>query len=126
MRHRCCDLPLGDLIDGIDVVHPFGIGGIALMHGIDAQKAGPSYGVRFAPLANRHRRRPCLGVVVEALAVALIAAQIVQVAVGNRRRRNCFLPYSPNSRCKMRRVAGPLRVSWASSTSASNSMSARG
>jgi hypothetical protein len=41
--------------------------------------------IGFAPLAARHRRGPRLGVVVEALALARVAAQVVQVSIGNRR-----------------------------------------
>jgi hypothetical protein len=42
---------LGDLIDCIDVIEPFAVFPIDLMDGVDAQIAGVSPGLGFAPSA---------------------------------------------------------------------------
>ena len=56
------DLPLGDFVDGVDVVNALGIGAVSLMHGVDAEKAGLAGGIGAAPLADGHRGGPGLGV----------------------------------------------------------------
>src|ERR1039458_5928898 len=48
------DLPLRDLIDGVDVVDAFGSRSIALMHGIDAQIAGSALRVGPSALADAY------------------------------------------------------------------------
>src|SRR5664279_1564103 len=50
------DLPLRDLIDGVDVIHAFGPRLIALVYGVDPQIAGLALRIGPPPLANRHRR----------------------------------------------------------------------
>jgi hypothetical protein len=77
------DLPLRDLIDGVDVIDPFSLGTVALVHRIEAQIAGPSAGFGLAPLTDGHRRGPRFGVVQAPLAVALAAAQVVQMSYGD-------------------------------------------
>ena len=76
-------LPLRHLIDGVDVVDSLALGRVALMHGIDAQKAGLALGAGFAPFADLNRRGPGLFVVAQAVARTL--AQVVEVAVGDPR-----------------------------------------
>ena len=79
------DLPLRHHIDGVDVVDAFGpAGGVALMHGVDPQKAGAALGVGLAALANGHRGGPGLDVAQTAFAIARLLAQVVQVGHGNR------------------------------------------
>ena len=127
---RCTGhLPLRDLIDGVDVINALlsAVRLIALMHRVQAQKSGLALRLRLAPLADRDRRGPRLGVVEKPLTIALVVAQVIQMSYGDRRqprilRLACRTRYS---RSRMRRVAGPLSVSCASSTEASNSMSAR-
>jgi len=45
------DLPLRDLVDGIDVVDAFGRVRIALVHGVDAQITRLALGIGTAPMA---------------------------------------------------------------------------
>src|SRR5271167_5227746 len=63
------DLPLRDLVDGVDVVHAFGPRLIALVHGVDAQIARLALRIGPPPLSNRHRRGLGLAVVQTALAI---------------------------------------------------------
>src|SRR5271157_6628428 len=70
------DLPLCNLIDGIDVVDAFGSRSIALMHGIDAQIAGSALRIGPSALADADRRGPGFGVVEATLPVALVVAQV--------------------------------------------------
>ena len=51
-------LPLCDLIDGVDVVHPFYSLQIALMNRVDTQISRSPLRLRHSPFANRHRCRP--------------------------------------------------------------------
>src|SRR5271157_5001431 len=76
------DLPLRDLIDGVDVVDAFGSWSIALMHGIDAQIAGSGLRVGPPALADAYRRGPGFGVIQATFPVALLVAQVVQVSHG--------------------------------------------
>src|SRR5208283_4390815 len=76
------DLPLRDLIDGVDVVDAFGSRSIALMHGINPQIARSALRVGPPALADAYRRRPGLGVVQATFPVALLVAQVVQVSHG--------------------------------------------
>ena len=82
-RCRRGDLPLRDLIDGIDVIDPFALGAVALMHRIQAQIAGPSARRGLAPLADGHGGGPRFGVVQAPLAVALALAQVVKMGHGD-------------------------------------------
>jgi len=45
------DLPLCDIIDGVDVVDAVCLGRVALMHRIEAQMAGRGVGLRRSPMA---------------------------------------------------------------------------
>src|SRR5664280_1243293 len=73
------DLPLRDLIDGVDVIHTFGPRLIALVHGVDPQIAGLALRIGPPPLANRYRRELGFAVVETAFAVAWLLPQVVQV-----------------------------------------------
>src|SRR5664279_3822235 len=64
------DLPLRDLVDGVDVIHAFGPRLIALVHSVDPQIAGLALRIGPPPLANRHCRGLGLDVVQTALAIA--------------------------------------------------------
>ena len=75
-------LPLRDLIDGVDVVDPLALGSIALMHSIDAQKAGLAVGRGLPPFADLDRGGPGLFKVAQAQAIARAVAQVVEMAVG--------------------------------------------
>lgn len=79
------DLPLRDLVDGVDVTDAFAARGIALMHGVDLQEAGPALGIGSPPLADDHRRGPGRGIGEAPLAVARLPAQVIQM--GHRDRR---------------------------------------
>jgi hypothetical protein len=83
---------------------------IALMHRIHAQIAGLALRLRLALLPDRDRRERCLDGVPARLAVALAAAEVVQMSNGD-------------SCSRVRCVAGPHNVLCASSRVASNSMS---
>ena len=69
---RCSQhhLPLRDLVDGVEVVDSVACGAVALVHGIDAQKAGLSVGRGLAPFADLNRRGVGLFVVAQAVARA--------------------------------------------------------
>jgi len=86
------DFPLRDLIDGVDVVDSLALGAIALMHGVDAQKAGLAVGRRLFALADGDCRGACLFKMAQA--VARRVAQVVEVAVGelSASRSNSGLP----------------------------------
>ncbi len=73
-RHRCRNLPLRDLIDGVDVIHALGMFRVALVHRIHPQIARAPSGIGTAALANGHRAGPRLLIVLETLAVARSAA----------------------------------------------------
>ena len=75
-------LPLRALIDGVDVVDPLALGRVALVHGIDAQKAGLSVGRGLFAFADLDRGGPSLLKVAQAQAVARAMAQVVEMAVG--------------------------------------------
>jgi hypothetical protein len=75
-------LPLRKLIDGVDVIDPLAIGAVALVHSVDAQKAGLAVGRGLFALADLDRGRSSLLEVAQAQAVARRAAQVVEVAVG--------------------------------------------
>ena len=79
------DLPLRDLIDGVDVIDTLGFWRVALMHRIETQIARLPAGCGLAPLADGHRRGSRFGVVQAPLAVALAAAQVVQMGYGDGR-----------------------------------------
>ncbi len=49
LRGRGHDLPLGHLVDGVDVIQPFASILIALMHGVDAQVSRRALRLRLAP-----------------------------------------------------------------------------
>ena len=112
------NLPLGHLVDGIDVIQPFASILVALMHGVDAQVSGRALRLRFASFADGDRRGPRGLVAGIAFAIACRVAQPVQVRHRNRPpaagRQLCW--YSLYSRSRMRRVAGPLRFPCALST----------
>ncbi len=73
------DLPLRDLIDGIDVVDAFGPRLIALMHGVDAQIARLALRIGRPPFSDGRGGGPGLDVVEKAFAIARLLAQVVQV-----------------------------------------------
>src|SRR6476620_4638719 len=81
--NRRYDLPLRDLIDGIDVVHALAALLVALMDGIDAQEPRLSLRIGSAPFADGDLRWPRLGVVQPLLAVLGPLAQVVQMGHGN-------------------------------------------
>ena len=54
-RHRRRNLPLRNLIDGVEVEHPLGIFGVALVHRIHSQIAGLPSRIGTATFANGHR-----------------------------------------------------------------------
>ena len=86
-------LPLRDFIDGIDVIDALGAARrIALMHRVQAQKAGLALRLRLAPLADLHRRGPRLGVVQAPLAITLAMAQVVQMSHRDRGQPRVFAP----------------------------------
>ena len=58
---------------------------VALVHGVEAQKPRLAAGLRLAALADLDGRGPRLLVGAHPLAIALRPAQVVEVAVGNRR-----------------------------------------
>src|ERR1035441_10754522 len=53
------------------------------MHRVQTQKARLPLRLRLAPLANRYRRGPGLGVVEKPLAVARMLAQVIQMSHGD-------------------------------------------
>ena len=67
------------LIDGVDVINALGVRLVALMHRVQAQKAGLALRLRFAPLANHHRSGPRFSVVQQSLAVTRMLAQVVKM-----------------------------------------------
>ena len=73
------DLPLCDLIDGIDVVDAFGPRLIALMHGVDARIARLALRIGPPPFSDGRCRGLGLDVVETAFAIAWLLAQVVQV-----------------------------------------------
>ena len=73
------DLPLRERIDGIDVVDPWARGGVALMHRIDPQVAGPAARVGPPPLADGHRAGARPSVMDVVLAIDRAAPQVVDV-----------------------------------------------
>src|SRR6516165_12630143 len=75
-RHN---LPLGDFVYGIDVIHPFVAILIPLMHRIDTQVSGQALWSRLAALPDGDRRRPRGLVTGVALAISVRTAQAVQV-----------------------------------------------
>lgn len=77
------DLPLGDLIDGIDVIEALVTVPIALMDRVDAQVTGAAVGLGFAPLADRYAGRSGLGQGLALRAVRGVLAQVVEVADGD-------------------------------------------
>ena len=83
------DLPLRDLIDGVDVVDALAGGRIALVHGVHAQVAGLALRIGTAPFADGHRDGPGLGVVQTAFAIARVLPQVVEV--GHRDRRQALV-----------------------------------
>src|SRR6185312_7796668 len=80
---RRYDLPLRDLIDGVDVVHALVARLIALMDGIDTQEPRLSLGIGPAPLANGYLRWSWLRVMQLLLAGLGALAQVVQMGDGN-------------------------------------------
>ena len=85
------DLPLRDRIDGVDVIETLAGLGVALMHRVDAQIAGPAAWVGPSALADRHRTGTGLGDVQMVPAVARGAPQIVDVG-GRDRGQPLILP----------------------------------
>ncbi len=67
---RGVELPLRDLVDGVDVVDSLALGAVALMHGIDAKKAGLAVGRGLFAFADLHRRGPGLFKAAQAVARA--------------------------------------------------------
>ena len=78
------DLPLGNFINGVDVVDAFDSPSIALMHGIDAHIAGLALRIGSPALADADRRGPGFGVVEATFPVVLLVPQVVQVGHGDR------------------------------------------
>lgn len=72
-------LPLGEDIDGIDVVHPFDAIEIALMDAVDTNEAHSPAGVGRAPLANGIEHGPGSGEGHPGGLVWAALAQVVQV-----------------------------------------------
>ena len=72
-------LPLRHRIDGIDVVQPGAHGGVALMHRVDPQVAGPPARVGPPPLADGHRAGARPGVMDVVFAIDRGASQVVDV-----------------------------------------------
>src|ERR1700730_2394389 len=70
-------LPLGDDVDGIDVVEPLDAVVIALMDGIDTDEPGTTFGGGRAPDANGAGPSLGLGVVEPALLVERLCPQVV-------------------------------------------------
>ena len=79
------NLPLRNLVDGVDMVHAFTARFIALMDGIDPQESRLPLGIGPTPLADGHLRCSGLGVVPTLLAVLGALAQVIQMGHGNRR-----------------------------------------
>lgn len=89
-------LPLRDLIDGVDAVHPFHAIQIALLHRIDLQISRLANWIRLTMLANLYLSGSSFGVTQSALAVAPLLAQVVRYATEIPASRSySFLPYSP-------------------------------
>lgn len=74
--------PLCELIDGVDVVDPLALGRVALVHTVDAQKAGLAVGCGLFAFADLDRSGPGLFIVEQAQTVTPTLAQVVEVAVG--------------------------------------------
>ena len=121
------DLPLRDLIHRVDVVDTFAGGRIPLVHGVHPQVAGLALRIGTAPLADSHRRGPRPGVGKTAFPIARLLPQVIEMRHRDRRQPLILglAVLAQYSRSRIRRVAGPLKFSWASSTVASSSMSAR-
>jgi hypothetical protein len=79
------NLPLRHFVDGIDLIQAFAPLLISLMDGIDAQKAGLATWLRFAPFADRNRRRPRGLIAGVALPVRRGVAQSIEVRHRDRR-----------------------------------------
>ncbi len=84
LLHADGHLPLGDLIDCIDVIDPLDTVQVALVHGIDAQEAGTATGPGLAPLADPHPGPPGLLETSSPVPVVAGLAQGIQVPVGDR------------------------------------------
>src|ERR1019366_1845056 len=74
--------PLRELIDGVDVVDSLALGAVALVYGVDAQKAGLAVGRGLLAFTDLDRGGPGLLVMAQAQAVARAVAQVVKVSVG--------------------------------------------
>ena len=56
LLNRNHDLPLSDFVNEVNMVDPFFLIQIPLMHSIYAQKPGFSLGIRLSPFPDRNRR----------------------------------------------------------------------
>jgi hypothetical protein len=77
------DLPLCDLIHGIDVVDPFDAIAVSLMHGVHSQVAWPALWIGFPSLADAHRHWPGRLINHPSFPVRPMLAQVVNVRYRN-------------------------------------------
>lgn len=76
------DLPLGDLIDGVDVIETLDAIEIALVDGVDAKKSGAAIRPGWAPHADLDRVAPGLVVMATQTLIADAVAQVVEMSIG--------------------------------------------
>ena len=79
MRHSDNDLPLGNLINGIDVINTFLLVHIALIHTINAQVTGLAIWSWFAVLSYGYLNRIGFGINSPATAIDTALSQVIQV-----------------------------------------------